>query len=75
MFDSGIFLLLEVLFHAFEALLHLTEVTDHQIKIHILDVAQRIDVADVRNRRIIERPHHMRQGIDISQMTNVGRLL
>ena len=64
--------LLQVFFQALESLLHLAKIVDDQVEVDVLDVAQRIDRADVRDRRVVENAHHVGQRIDVAQVGGEG---
>ena len=50
------------------------EVADHEIKLDVLDIAQGVDAADVRNRRIVKGSQHVGQRIHATQMREIGGL-
>ena len=64
--------LLEIFFQTLQPLFDLPQIADQQIEFHVLDVAQRINLAHMRNRRIVKHAHHMRQCVDVAQMRGVG---
>ena len=66
--------LLEIFFQAFQAFFDLPKIANHQIEFHILDVTQWVDRADMRNARIIESTHNVRQRIHVPQTSEVGCL-
>ena len=57
----------EVLFQAFQALLNLRQVADHQVELDVFDVAQGIDGADMGNRIVLEGAQHVDQRIHVAQ--------
>ncbi len=67
--------LLQVFFQALEPLFHLAKVGDDEVEVDVLDVAQRIDRPNMRDRRIVEDAHHMSQRIDIAQVGGEGGFL
>ena len=67
--------LLEIFFEALEPLFDLAKIADHQVELDVLDVAQRIDLAHVRNRGIVEDPDHVGERIHLPQMADVGGFL
>src|SRR5215472_1063400 len=67
-FEFGISHLLEVFFQPFKPLLNLAQIADDQVEINSLSVAQGIDLADVRDRWIVEGAQHMSQGVHSAQV-------
>ena len=67
--------LLQVLFHALEAFFDLGEIADHQVEFDVLDVAQRIDGADVRNGVVFKGAEDVDQRVDVAQAGEEGGLL
>ena len=51
------------------------KIVDQQIEIEVLDVAERIDLAHVRDGWIVEGADHVREGIHIAEIGSEGRLL
>src|ERR1019366_2963726 len=47
---------------------------DHEIELDVLDVAQGIDRADVRNRIVFKRAENVNERVHLAQMADVGRL-
>ena len=66
---------LEILFQPLQPLFHLRQVADHQIEFDVLDVAQRIDGADMRDRVVFKSAQHVNQRVHIAQAGQEGRLL
>ena len=66
--------LLQVFFQALQSFFDLAKIADHEIELDVLDVAQRIDRADVRNLIAFKRPQHVDERIYLAQMANVGGL-
>ena len=66
--------LLQIFFHALQALFDLAEIADHQIELDILDVAQRIDRADVGDGSVFKGANHVGQRVDVAQVPDVGGL-
>ena len=64
--------LLEIFFQPLQPFFDLPKIADQQIEFHVLDVAQRIDLASVRHRRIVEHTDDVSQRIHITQMSGVG---
>ena len=58
---------LQIFFEALKPLFHLRQIADHQVEFDVLDVAQGIDGADMRNRIVLEGAQHMDQRVDIAQ--------
>ena len=66
---------LQIFDEAFEALFDLAEVADHQVEFDILDIAQRVDGADMRDRIVFKGAQHMNQRVHLTQVADVGGLL
>ena len=64
--------LLQIFFQTFEPFLDLAEIADHEIELDILDVAQRIDGADVRNLIAFKGAENVNEGVHLAQMADVG---
>jgi hypothetical protein len=62
-------------FHSLHSLFDLSQVADHQIKFHILDISQGIDRANVGDGVIFESAQDVCDGIHLPQVTEIGRLL
>ena len=73
--EFGSLHLLQIFFETLEAFFDLAEIADHQIEFDILDVAEGIDPADVRDGGIFEYADHVGQCIDLSEMTDVAAFL
>ena len=74
-FEFGRSHLLQIFFQALETLFDLAEVADHQVEFDVLDVAQRIDRADVRDGVVFKGAQHVGEGVDLAQVADVGGLL
>ena len=68
-------LLLQVFLDALEALLDLGQVADHQVELDVLDVAQGIDGADVRNGVVFKGAQHVNERVDVAQAGEEGGFL
>ncbi len=65
----------QVFDQAFEALLDLAEVVDHQVELDVAGVARGIDGAHVRHGRIVEGAQHVHQRVHVAQRGGVGGVL
>ena len=65
---------LQIFFEAFEAFFDLAQIADHQIELDVLDIAQGIDGADVRNGVVLKRAENVNERVDLAQMADVGSL-
>ena len=66
--------LLQVFFQTLEPFFDLAEIADHEIELDILDVAQRIDGADMRNRIVFKSAQNVNERIHLAEMADVGGL-
>src|SRR5437868_301764 len=66
--------LLQVLLHALHAFFDLAKVADDKVEINILNVAQRIDFADVRNGGIVEGANNVGERVHLAEVADVGSL-
>ena len=67
-FEQRVFLLFQILFDAFDALGRLLEIVEDQLDVDALDIAHRIERADlVRHGRVFEQAHHVRQRVRLAQ--------
>ena len=73
-FQLGGLLLLQIFFQPLQPLFDLAQVADDEVEIHVLDIAQRIDAAHVRNGGIVKGAHHVRQRIHAAQAGGEGGL-
>ena len=67
--------LLQIFFQALQAFLDLSKIADHQVELDVLDIAQRIDRADMRNGRIVEGADHMGKRVHLAKVRRIGRIL
>ncbi len=67
--------LLQVFLDALQPLLHLAEIVDDEVEINVLNVAQRIDCADVRDGVVLEGANDVGQRINIAQVGGEGSLV
>src|SRR5689334_8885161 len=73
--ELSCFHFLKIFFQAFQAFLNLAEITNNQIEVDVLDIAQRVDLTDMRNRGIIKCAYYMSERINLAQMSDVSALL
>ena len=66
---------LEVFFQALQPFFDLAEIADHEVEFDILDVAQGIDRADMRDGGIFESAQDVDQRVHVAEMADVGGLL
>src|SRR2546422_739623 len=71
-FQFGRAQFLEIFFQALKTLFDLAEVTDHQVEFDILDIAQGIDRANVRDCGVVEGADDVRKLIHVAQMSDVA---
>ena len=64
--------LLQVFLDALDALLHLSQIVDDQVEINVLDVAQRIDGANVGDGVVFEGAHHVGERVHVAQVGGEG---
>jgi hypothetical protein len=61
-------------FQALQPLFDLAQIADHEIEIDVLNVAQWIDRADMRNRVVLKRAQYVNERIHLAQVADVGSL-
>ena len=67
--------LLQVFLHALQALLDLAQIVDDEVEVDVLDVAQRIDGADVRDGVVFEGADDVGQRVDVAEVGREGGLV